>query len=276
MKIGLPIWYGSKPLEKTFRRVKKLGCEFVEISLDYPWHPSQKLNKLLLKLTRKYELGLAFHFPILELNLVHPSNEISEPAFSTCTKFLTFLPPLNPIYVNLHLHPSLTTIEFKEVWNEVIKKAERVAIKLHKFSKSKGLILTFENCLERKIKDLNFLLRNNLWMCLDLGHIITANYPHQQKKLKITNLLELWIKKFSKIIYVIHLHDFIRREDRIQNHLALGLGEIDLKKVSELIKMANSKYILLECFHSLKNEKIVPIKFKDLKNSLKICRELFG
>jgi sugar phosphate isomerase/epimerase len=275
MKLGLPIWYGNKPLEKAFKRVKKLGCEFVEISLDYPWHPNPRLNQSLLKLSKKYELGLAFHLPILELNLVHPSDEISKPAFSTCTKFLSSLQHLNPIYVNLHLHPLLVTIKFKEVWNEVIKKAEIVATELQKFSKSNGLTLTFENGLEKRTEDLDFLLRNNLLMCLDLGHVIATNYQYRQKKFKPINLLERWIKKFRKVVYVIHLHDFIRKEDKIEDHLALGLGEINLRKVSKLVKTTNSKYILLECFHSLKNKKTIPIKFRDLKNSLKICRELF-
>ncbi|MDI6806314.1 MAG: TIM barrel protein [Candidatus Aenigmarchaeota archaeon] len=278
MKVGMPIWYGNRPLEKPLKSAKKLGFDYVEISLDYPWHPNQQLRKQLIELSKEYELDLAFHLPIPELNLCHPSNEISIPAMNTCIKFLKSLALLNPSYINLHLEFLATTIRFKEVWGEAVKKAAKVATKLHSFSKSYNLFLVFENGLfggiGRKIDDLNFMLRKNLNLCLDLGHAVVVSYLPKQEKLKATRLLKPWIKRFNKIISVIHWHDVALMKWGIEDHLPLGIGEMNLGEIAGFIRNINCEYLLLEIHHSLKNKKIIPAKVIDFKNSLKICREL--
>lgn len=277
MEIGTPIWYGDKSLEKAFRRAKRLGFDYVEVSLDYPWYPNRKLNELLMKLKEEYKLSLAFHLPILELNLCHPSNEISTPALKTCMKFLSSLTPLNPIYINLHFLALLLTQKFEEIWKEVIERAKEVAIELHKFSKSHGISLTFENGSKgglRKISDFKFLPKRNLNLCLDLGHAVVVGYQENQKKLKMVRLLRHWVDKFREIIYVIHWHDVAMVKNEIRDHLVLGSGMMNLKEVASLIKEVDCEHILLECFYSLKGGKIVSAKTTDLKNNLKICREL--
>ena len=69
------------------------------------------------------------------------------------------------------------------------------------------------------------------------------------------------IKKFNKKLIHIHLHDNDGKEDQ---HLTIGKGNINWKKVIKVLKKYYNKTITLEVFESKKERVLSKTKLKKL------------
>ncbi len=126
-------------------------------------------------------------------------------------------------------------------------------IEIGEFANDLGVTAVFENMPNidgftyKKLKDLSeFLIENDLSMCLDIGHANTMKYAASDM--------------YLPIVKHIHAHDNLADDD---THLALGDGNIDFKTIFDTYESnnydgvyvieVNTKESILKSLEYLKN-----------------------
>ncbi|RLJ07706.1 MAG: hypothetical protein DRP12_01740 [Candidatus Aenigmatarchaeota archaeon] len=262
MKFGIPLWYGnfrSAGFKQAIQEAKKTGCDYVEVSLDYPVKPQAS------------GIEIAFHAPWAGIETASPFKEIREAAFQVLFESMELASALSPAYYNIHIIAHDPTYHFPEVRKRIKKHAEAAGRRIERKARSLGMRVTIENnpsVFMGTIQDFGFLLKSRLRLCLDIGHVMIANWL-----LDKPYSLDEWIKRFGKKILTVHFHD-CKFLERPYDHLMLGKGDLDLKRIAEDISRTNCEYLLLETIHKLRIREAV--SYKDFKAGLKICRKIFG
>jgi len=279
MKFAANVWYGDRPLKSTFEMAQRLGFDYIELSLDYPWpdHLTSEEMKLFGKLKEEYGLEIAFHGPWAGKALYHPRDEISDACVKVYKKCLKFAGRFNPLYFNFHQMGYVSTSGFEEIRKEIFCKALETTRKIVNFGK--GFPVTIENNPNRFFghpKDIKLLLDEikDLNFCFDVGHAIVSKWEIQRGKSGSTEKLgvEDWLKLFKDRILTVHLHDCkVERDSKPVDHYVIGKGNLDFESIAKAVKKTSCKYILLETFY---RERGVYASEEDLKNNLEFCRSL--
>jgi len=281
MKFAANVWYGDRPLKPTFEMAHRLGFDYIELSLDYPW-PDQMTREeveLLRKLREEYGLEIAFHGPWAGKVISHPRDEISDACLKIYKKCLKFAGKLDPLYFNFHQQGYVSTSGFEEVRKKIFDKALETTRKIVNFGK--GFPITLENNpthLFGHPKDIKLLLDEikELNFCLDVGHATIIKWEIQHGKGKSTEHVEVedWLELFKDRILTSHFHDCIVKGDsRPIDHYVIGKGNLDFESIAKSIKKTSCKYILLETFY---RERGVTASEEDLKNNLEFCKNLIS
>jgi len=277
MKYGVNLWIGDTPLSSALEVISKIGFDYCEFSLDYPF-PNYVNKKMVneLKKIKEHGLELGFHGPVYGILLAHPRKEISEASFRVMKKCINFASKFNPIYFNFHQITSTPTLMFNEIKKKIFNQALLTTKETVRIGKKLKIPITIENnpspffgtpsqfkIVFNKIKKINF--------CFDIGHVWECNWAIKQQDTRepINEKFEFkdWINQFKKKIFVIHLHDvFVYKNYSPRTHLTLGEGNLDLEKICKTIKRTNCKYVLIEVFQKK--------TYKDLKKNLEFCKSL--
>lgn len=279
MKFAANVWYGDRPLRFAFEMAHRLGFDYIEFSLDYPW--PDRLTKeeigLLGELEEEYGLGIAFHGPWAGKVIFHPRNEISNACLKVYEKCLKFAGKFSPLYFNFHQFGHVATSGFKEIRKKIFDKAletTRTIVNL-----GRGFPITIENNPGRifgRPKDIKFLLDDikDLNFCFDVGHAVVSKWEIQRGKSAPNEKLEVedWLELFKDRILTVHLHDcLVKGNSRPVDHFVIGKGNLDFESIARAIKKTSCKYVLLETFY---RERGTYASEEDLKNNLKFCRSL--
>ena len=281
MRFGKNVWYGERPLEKVFKSVQKLGFDYIELSIDYPWPEriSEKDFKLIKNLKKDFGLEVAIHAPWVGLCLAHPQKEVFNASLKIVKKALLFSKKLDPLYFNFHLlAPFHGTFKLKPITKEVLRRGVESASLISKLAKKIGIEACLENNPEiffgspkqiemvlKEVKDLKFTL--------DVGHAVVAKHEIRRKKnpFKKERLsLDHWFSRFKDKIFTIHLSDVLIKGEKVKDHFPIGLGNLNFKKIAKLIKRTKCENLVLEIFRKEKGK----VTQKDLKNSLEKVRRL--
>lgn len=274
------IWYGDRPLQTAFERAHKLGFDYIEFSLDYPW-PDQLTGEeiaLMKKLKGDYGLEIAFHGPWAGKILSHPRDEISDACLKVHEKCLKFASKFNPLYYNFHQFGQAATFGFEEVKKRIFDRTLETTRRMVNLGKENGFPITIENNPHPffgRLKHLKLVLEeiSDLNFCFDVGHAVMSKWEVQRAKgEELVEKLELedWFDFFKDKILTVHLHDcLIKSNSRPKDHLVIGQGNLDFEKIIAMVKKTTCRHILLETYY--RGDGTYPSE-QDLKNNLEFCK----
>jgi sugar phosphate isomerase/epimerase len=283
MKFAMPIWYGDRPLQAAFEKAHRIGFDYIEFSLDYPW-PDELTGEemgLLGRLGEEYGLGVAFHGPWAGKVISHPRDEISDACMKIYERCLRFAGKFNPLYFNFHQFGYAATRDFEEIKKRIWDRALGTTRAIVDMGRRGGFPITVENnedpffgnprfieFLLEKIDDLNF--------CLDVGHAMISRWEIQRRAKGEGEKTELWdwFNNFRDRIFTVHLHDCLFKGDsRPMDHLVIGKGNLDFEDIAKMIKKTNCRHALIETYYKKRG---VFASEEDLKSNLEFCRGLMG
>jgi sugar phosphate isomerase/epimerase len=283
MKFAMPIWYGDRPLQAAFEKAHRIGFDYIEFSLDYPW-PDELTGEemgLLGRLGEEYGLGVAFHGPWAGKVISHPRDEISDACMKIYERCLRFAGKFNPLYFNFHQFGYAATRDFEEIKKRIWDRALGTTRAIVDMGRRGGFPITVENnedpffgnprfieFLLEKIDDLNF--------CLDVGHAMISRWEIQRRAKGEGEKTELWdwFNTFRDRIFTVHLHDCLFKGDsRPMDHLVIGKGNLDFEDIAKMIKKTNCRHALIETYYKKRG---VFASEEDLKSNLEFCRGLMG
>lgn len=186
-----------------------------------------------LKRALSYEPSLSFHGPFLDLSPGAFDKKVRDITIERFLQVLDIAEKIRPKVIVFHsgynkwnynskvnkwLEQSLFT------WERVLPKAESIGVKI-----------AIENIFEETSQNLRALVEKinspNFGICFDTGHF----------NLFATESLEEWFNNLKPFIHEFHLHDNHGKSDE---HLAIGSGKFDFKRLFSLAKDLN-------CVHTI-------------------------
>ena len=198
----------------------------------------------------------------------------------SCLAFsAAFLP--RTLYYNYHLHSKIPTYKLADVRKQIQRKSLERCAELTRLAAAFGIPACVENELvpfDRSdlIVDALSLYYPQLQFTFDVGHAIKAEVGHSGLKKNAGGWLEYlrrWIERCGTKILVAHVHDCAFTVGGVQDHLALGNGELDLETVFNLLKSTSCSYMLIETFW--KNSKRKEMDYTELRRSVELCKSYF-
>ena len=176
---------------------------------------------------RKHGLTTTFHFPFMDLSPGSPETAIRELTLLRFRQVLPLIPFFRPEVAVCHTGYDTRRYGFmREEW---LQRSIEVWADLAKTLAVEGCPLVLENVYEENPQEMSGLLEPlrpfGVGFCLDTGH---------QAAFSKATLTE-WVRGMAPYIRRLHLHDNSGLQD---DHLALGKGTIDFKKLFRELKRA--------------------------------------
>jgi len=248
---------------KEIKTIKSLGFDFAEIGIeaseDMPEILMKQKNEIITLLQRFNAPAIAHTAWYIELGTIYSG--VRDAWLHECKKAIDITYILGIKKINFHTHArGLFNKKAKKTLldNYVESMRELVA-----YAKKYEIKVMIENGAEkgeiRLYPDIKFILKNvpEVGFHLDVGHAYINGG---------INTIEGYINKFGDRIEHIHMHDNHGKSDE---HLPIGKGNINYKKVIKLLKQINyDKTITIEVFTS-KNDAIKSMnKIKRMWNEI--------
>lgn len=275
MKFGRSVWLGDKDLAKAIFNAKKLGFDYIELCLDWPWPSlmSPKSINTILRKTEELGLGIGLHGPWWGLNLAHPDPIIQEAGLKIMLRALEFSAKFNLLYFNFHIIIEYSKMfpKFEEIFQAMNRSAMRSAREIFRRATQLEINATLENEPKpyyglpsqfkefSKISDVNF--------CIDVGHVARI----QEEEVDEDCSWDTWFNIVGDRLLLVHLNDCIKEDGKIKDHRVLGEGYLDFKDIGERVKKTDAEFCTLECFESKKGE----ISPDELKQCLGLAKKCF-
>jgi sugar phosphate isomerase/epimerase len=243
-KFGI-ITDASKDILKEIRTIRSLGADFVEIAMEGPGGSAEilmKKRKQIMKLLKCFDAPAIAHTPYYT-ELGTPFENIRIAWVAEGKRMIDIAKALGMHNIVFHLFCSGMFIcqdkSKKWVINNFIKSYKELA----KYGKKNSVNVAVENSRSGigSYEDVKYILSKtpNLNFTLDIGHAFARGGMKD---------IEKFIKGFGKKIEHIHIHDNHGTSDE---HLPLGEGKIDFRKVVKFLKQINyDKTITIETFTS--------------------------
>lgn len=242
-----------------------MGISIIEISLAYPvsYYPQKEIEWL-----KGFASNCRFsvHAPFLSHNIAHPDPRIREVSIRNVIEAIWLASQLNGDLVTLHLgsliyEPSLSRLKaFSKVGisrEDYLRRAKDSLKEILIWAEYRGITLGIENYYGNVLgnfEDIGYIFAelnsDLLKFTLDIGHAnLTGNIPE-------------FIRSFKGKLAQVHLHDNKGKSDE---HLHIGGGNINFKKVLEELKEIDYKGNIILELYSLED---VEVSFKRLKDFL--------
>ena len=197
-------------------------------------HRLPSLESRLMDIIPSYNLSYSIHAPISDINIGSLNERIRE---DSVIELLTTAETAANLNIDLMtIHPGLTSMAVPYMEEKAIEKAKKSLRSLDRISSEYGVMIAVENMpafpfmLGRTAEELKELIEpTNLRFCLDIGHANT------------TDQIDELIKEFRDRLVNIHIHDNHGDHDE---HLTLGEGTIDFKKVISSLGGYSGNYII--------------------------------
>ena len=237
MLLGMPQLYEFDTIEENLILCKELGLDFVELNLNFGYCRAEMEAKTVCDLLKKYNLQATLHF--YDEADFGSYDEVVDAYLILLDRYAS----LGKGYIkqiNVHNIPG-PVVTISGVKNYIYEKEYDVYIKrlINNFKRAEEICkrndinMVIENTdnipayMKRTYKD---LYDNGFRFCYDIGHDgLSYDIIYE-----INEELNLPFDEF-------HIHDGTRKKC----HLALGEGEIDIKKFKELA-IKNNAYVVLE------------------------------
>ncbi len=251
VRIGFNLWYGNRPLYYVMKDCYEVGFDYVELSIDYPWPYRMDVDEVK-RAVRDFGIEVGIHGPWRDIALASPVPEIREASLKVMRKVIELAGRLRALYVNVHVSCS-EAVEFKEVWNEVLRAGIESVRELQSLCEQYGVDLVVENNDHRPFSDIQQLVDlivrvKGVYFCLDVGHAVGAYLG----KVPIENhvaVIENFAQALGDRLLVAHLHDFTIVNGRYRDHLLVGSGVLDLASVCRILRRVHRlQYTTLEVF----------------------------
>jgi sugar phosphate isomerase/epimerase len=245
-EIGLSMLYClDEPFKKMTKHLIKAEAAYIEI-VDDGFHTLNKQRISMLKnIGESYGLKYSVHAPFSDINIASPSKPMLKAMLKRLEKSISYASDLNA-YVWV-FHPGLETgvsMFYPGMgWLQNLKTARL----LLKIASDYGVKIAIENVPEpypflmKSVEDFTKFydeINEDIGLAFDVGH---ANLNGQ---------IERFLMVFTDRIVHIHAHDNQGKSDQ---HLGIGYGNIDWKKVANLLKrISYDKLVIIESFEHIK------------------------
>jgi sugar phosphate isomerase/epimerase len=241
-----------------------LGFDYVEIGIEGPTEKPEtilKEKKQVLKLLKKYKLfAIAHSFWSMELGCDYEN--IRKAWLEEGKKIIRLCNELGIKLINFHSHSRGMYNKDRKSKKIVLNNLVKSLKELVEYGKNYNVEVMLENAAESyeitDLKDFKYIVDRvpELKVHLDVGHAFL--YGGMKN-------VENFIKTFKNKLVHIHIHDNHGKRDE---HLPLGAGSIDYKKIIKLLKKAKyNKTITFEIFS--KDMDLIENSLKKLK---KLCK----
>lgn len=219
---------------KLIELIYTSGFQVAELTLDMVYAAPGSLSpeniRRLHEAKESYNISYTAHLPLWSIEPASPVPHIREASVKAMAATVPIVEELEPEYYVIHATGALAS-EFNrmklpdDVKRVINEHFNRFALEsVSKFLELTGLepkrvatetvefpyTLTFE--LARKL---------GLSICLDTGHVL-AGFPGTTDLMKV-------FEACRDLLGEIHLHDAWNRDGRFQDHLQLGLGDMDIE-----------------------------------------------
>ena len=244
-EIGLSMLYClDEPFKKMTKHLIKAETAYIEI-VDDGFHTLNKqIVSILKNVGESYGLKYSVHAPFADINIASPSKPMLKAMLKRLEKSISYASDLNA-YVWV-FHPGLETgvsMFYPGMgWLQNLKTAGL----LLKIASDYGVKIVIENVPEpypflmKSVEDFTKFydeINEDIGLAFDVGH---ANLNGQ---------IERFLTIFAGKIVHIHAHDNDGKSDQ---HLGIGYGNIDWKKVANLLKrISYDKLVIIESFEHI-------------------------
>ncbi|ABN70374.1 Xylose isomerase domain protein TIM barrel [Staphylothermus marinus F1] len=264
IRIGIPIWIGSfidHSIEEVINLISTYKIDLIEVSIDYPW-PYKEMDLLnnLISEVINYDIKISLHAPWRDIPLATPYDYLGEHIVKLLSQILN--PILNrlPYETYIVFHPlTMQKIDILSNRKDIVSKTQKRMNFLRELI-NKNTTILLEN-LSRGFGSEPSYLREivlgldkyNIGLCLDVGHlamryfrelsgVYTDFYEYLKEVITILNDTQ---------IPTVHLHD---TDGKTHEHLLIGEGKLDFKKILKILNKLKPKYIVYEMFRSRKTK----------------------
>ena len=240
ISFGMPTLIETKTIEECAVLCRELGLEFIELNMNLPQYQLCNINAdFLNKLAEKYGIYYTVHLDE-NLNVSDFNPCVADAYMQTVLETIELAKDIHAEKLNMHLSrgvyftlPDKKVFLFDEYRGQYIKSMIAFRDKCEKVIGDSGIKICIENTngyADFQLEAINILLQSPVFgLTFDIGH------DHC-----IGNADELMILERANRLYHMHMHDAKAK----RNHLALGTGEIHLKKYIELAKSHDCSVVL--------------------------------
>ncbi len=240
MLLGMPTLIEMENLEECAELCKKLGLDFIEISMSLPQYTLDSIDvKRFQKIAEHYGIFYTIHLDE-NVNFSDFNSYAAEASKRYITDTIELSKKLNIPTINMHFHRG-------EHFTLPDRKVDLYAVYREHYLKSicdfrdmcvkavggSDIKICIENCNgypEFQKEALSILLASPVFgLTFDVGHNHGCG-----------GMDEPYILQNKEHLYHMHLHDAIGKK----NHMALGAGELDIGKCLTLAKKQNCRVVL--------------------------------
>ena len=246
-EIGLSMLYClGKPFKEMTEHLPTAKTAYIEV-VDDGFHVLNRTRVSMLKnIGESHNLKYSVHAPFADINIASPSQPMLKAMLKRLERSIACANDLDAqVWV---FHPGLKTgVSMFYPGMDWLQDLETTQL-LFKIATDYGVKIAIENVPEpypfimKSVDDFSRFydeFGENIGLVLDVGH---ANINGQMERFLIT---------FSDKIVHIHAHDNNGKSDQ---HLGIGYGTVDWKKVATLIKrISYHQTVIVESFEHIEN-----------------------
>ena len=248
LRLGFPIWYGyGERVEGLIREARKIGFDYLEVSLDYPWpfKGSFQLGEVV-EAAFSEGLSIAFHAPWRDLRLSSPFEDVRSASLKIFEKVVSEISNYEADYLVVHLSTDQAADRIEEIRDEVLDAALSSVDSLKGISKSFGLRLVVENVRE-DLEMFRKIASRASRICLDVGHVIVSTVRRLGRE-RVDEELERWLEALRDKVEVVH-YSGVRFEGRwVRDHQLTDSSDKYLRRIKNELKEMKPRGLLLEVF----------------------------
>lgn len=240
MNFGMPTLIETNTLPECAKLCAEFGLDFIELNMNMPQYQLDKIDVDYFKsIAEKYGIYYTIHFDE-NLNISDFNSYVADAYKETVADTIEIAKQLNIKVLNMHLSkgvyftlPNKKVYLFSEYKERYIKSIIDFRDMCDQIIGNEDMKICIENCdgyEDFQKEAIELLLESKVFaLTFDMGH----NYA-------IGGTDEEFIMQYKDRLYHIHLHD----AQASKNHLALGTGEMDIKKYINLAKEQNCRVVL--------------------------------
>jgi len=237
---GLPTLIETNNIESCVKLCKQLGLDFIELNMNLPQYQIESIDIQQLKLICQDE-NIYFTIHLDEnINVCDFNNEIAKAHVKTVLATIDIAKQLKIPVLNMHMSNGVYFTlpnekiflfnQYKDIYLAKLKKFRDMC--KNAIGKS-NIKICIENCSgyqEFAMEGIELLLESSVFaLTFDIGHSHSVN-----------GIDEPFINKHIDRLYHMHVHDGEGRE----NHLPLGIGEINIKERISLAREHMCRIVL--------------------------------
>lgn len=237
---GMPTLIETNSIDSCARLCKELGLDFIELNMNLPQYQIENIDVQQLKLICQSE-DIYFTIHLDEnLNVCDFNKEIANAYTKTVLSTIAIAKQLKVPVLNMHMSNGVYFTlpndkvflfnKYKDIYMVKLKEFRNICEKTIGDSNIK---ICIENCSGYKefaMEGIEVLLESSVFaLTFDIGHSHSEN-----------GIDEPFINKHIDKLYHMHVHDAKGRE----NHLPLGLGEINICERFSLAREHNCRVVL--------------------------------
>lgn len=240
-KYGMPTMIETETLEQCAAVCHSLGLDLVELNLNFPQYLLHKLDaEELNRLAGKYGIGYTIHLDD-EMSVADFNPYVAEGYCRTVLDAIALAKQIGAKKLNMHMSrgakytlPTKVLYFFEAYEGDYLENIRCFRDACERAIGDSGILICVENTngfLPFQKKALEILLESPAFgLTYDIGHNYCAG-----------NADEEWILAHADRLRHFHIHD---AKDGKKDHLALGKGEIDVKRYLALAEKLGCTVVL--------------------------------